>query len=301
MKTRLQSDPNYATFELRKYNPQVYARRMLSSFLIALREGLEAALIIGILVAYVVKTERRFLLTPIWVGVSAALTLSVALGGFLAFTSAELSARGEEFFAGTTSFVAVGLVTWMVFWMKRTARSLRDELHEKVDSAAMVGPLTLAAAAFFAVAREGLETALFVYTNFQTVGSKMPATIGLISGLALAVLLGYAIYRRAIKINLSKFFTITGAALIVVAAGVLSYGVHEYQELGWLPGEKAYIWDVTSWLAPDSIVASILAGTIGFDPTMSWLQFVIWGAFIVATVGLYLKPVKSNSPVLVSK
>jgi len=274
---------------------------MLSSFLIALREGLEAALIIGILVAYVVKTERRFLLTPIWAGVSVALALSVALGGFLGLTSAELSERGEQLFAGTTSFVAVGLVTWMVFWMKRTARSLRDELHAKVDTAAMVGPMTLAAAAFFAVAREGLETALFVYSNFQAVGSKVPATIGLISGLALAVLLGFLIYRRAIKINLSKFFTITGVALVIVAAGVLSYGIHEFQELGWLPGEKAYAWDVTSWLASDSILASILAGTIGFDTTMSWLQLLVWGAFIGITLALYLKPAKSVSPVLVSK
>lgn len=274
---------------------------MLSSFLIALREGLEAALIIGILVAYVVKTERRFLLTPIWAGVSVALALSVALGGFLGLTSAELSERGEQLFAGTTSFVAVGLVTWMVFWMKRTARSLRDELHAKVDTAAMVGPITLAAAAFFAVAREGLETALFVYTNFQAVGSKVPATIGLISGLALAVLLGFLIYRRAIKINLSKFFTITGVALVIVAAGVLSYGIHEFQELGWLPGEKAYAWDVTSWLASDSILASILAGTIGFDTTMSWLQLLVWGAFIGITLALYLKPAKSVSPVLASK
>lgn len=274
---------------------------MVSSFLIALREGLEAALIVGILVAYVVKTNRRTLLMPIWSGVAVALVLSLALGGFLSFTSQELSERGEEFFAGTTSFVAVALVTWMVFWMKRTARALRDELHAKVDTAAMVGPLTLTAAAFFAVAREGLETALFVYTNFQTVGSKVPATIGLISGLLLAVFLGYAIYRRAIKINLSKFFTITGAALIIVAAGVLSYGVHEFQDLGWLPGGNAYAWDVTSWLAPDSILASVLAGTIGFDTTMSWLQLFIWGAYIAGALALYLKPSKTAAPVLVSK
>ncbi len=270
---------------------------MLSNFLIALREGLEAALIIGILVAYVVKTNRRNLLPPLWSGVGVALAISFALGGFLAFTSAELSERGEEFFAGTTSFVAVALVTWMVFWMKATARALRDTLHEKVETAAMVGPLALAAAAFFAVAREGLETALFVYSNFQVAGSKIPATVGLVSGLLLSVFLGYAIYRRAIKFNLSKFFTITGVALIVVAAGVLSYGIHEFQELGWLPGEESYAWDVTSWMAADSIMASLLAGTIGFDTTMSWLQLLAYGAYILGTLYLYLRPAKSMTPV----
>ena len=112
---------------------------MLSTFLIALREGLEAALIIGILVAYLVKTGRNHLLTPLWVGVGLAIAASLALGGFLSFTSAELSPRGEEFFAGTTSFLAVGFVTWMIFWMKRAARGLRDELHGKVDSAVGAG------------------------------------------------------------------------------------------------------------------------------------------------------------------
>ena len=270
---------------------------MLSNFLIALREGLEASLIVGILVAYVVKTNRRHLLPPLWSGVGVALATSFALGGFLAFTSAELSERGEEFFAGTTSFVAVALVTWMVFWMKATARALRDTLHEKVETAAMVGPLALAAAAFFAVAREGLETALFVYSNFQVAGSKIPATIGLVSGLLLSVLLGYAIYRRAIRFNLSKFFTITGVALIVVAAGVLSYGIHEFQELGWLPGEESYAWDVTSWMAADSIMGSLLAGTIGFDTTMSWLQLLAYSAYILGTLYLYLRPAKNLTPV----
>jgi high-affinity iron transporter len=174
---------------------------MLSTFLIALREGLEAALIIGILVAYVVKTGRKNLLVPIWTGVGIALAASFALGGFLSFTSAELTPRGEQFFAGTTSFIAVALVTWMVFWMKRAARTLRDELHGKVDSALTAGPLALATAAFFAVAREGLETALFVYTNFKTVAATSAASIGLILGLTLAVVLGYLIYNRSVKLN----------------------------------------------------------------------------------------------------
>jgi len=273
---------------------------MLSTFLIALREGLEAALIVGILVAYLVKTGRNHLLAPLWIGVGTAIAASLALGGFLSFTSAELSDRGEEFFAGTTSFLAVGFVTWMVFWMKRAARGLRDELHGKVDSAVGAGSLAIAVTAFVAVVREGLETALFIYTNFKTVGAASSATIGLILGLALAVALGYLIYNRSVKINLSKFFQITGTALVGVAAGVLSYGIHEYQELGWLPGVDSYIWDVTSWMAKDSILATVLAGSIGFDTTTSWLQFIVAGAYIGIILWLYLKPARVSKKELLS-
>jgi len=266
---------------------------MLSTFLIALREGLEAALIVGILVAYVVKTDRRQLLTPIWTGVGIALAASFALGGFLSFTSAELSERGEQFFAGTTSFVAVGLVTWMVFWMKRVARTLKNDLHGKVDTALSAGPLALAAAAFFAVAREGLETALFVYTNFKTVAATSGASIGLVAGLAVAVILGYLIYNRSIKLNLSKFFTVTGVALIIVAAGVLSYGVHEYQELGWLPGVSSYAWDISAVMAKDSIAGTLLAGTVGFDVNTSWVQLALWTTYLGLVLRLYTRPART--------
>jgi high-affinity iron transporter len=270
---------------------------MLSTFIIALREGLEAALIVGILVAYIVRTDRRHLLKPVWTGVTLAITASLALGGILSFTSAELSSRGEELFAGITSFVAVGLVTWMVFWMKRTARTLRDDLQGKVDSAVMTGPLSLALVAFFAVLREGLETALFIYTNFKTVGAASSATVGLFLGLALAVALGYLIYNRAVKLNLSKFFTVTGVALIVVAAGVLSYGVHEFQELGYLPGVDTFIWDVTPWIAKESFLAALLGGTIGFDTTTSWWQFGFWGLYLVVTLQAYLAPARKKTSI----
>ena len=266
---------------------------MLSTFIIALREGLEAALIVGILVAYVVRTERRHLLKPLWTGVGVAIAASLALGAILSFTSAELTDRGEELFAGLTSFIAVGLVTWMVFWMKRTARYLRDELHGKVDSAISTGPISLAIVAFFAVAREGLETALFIYTNFKTVGAASTATVGLILGLGLSVVLGYAIYNRSVKLNLSKFFTITGVALIIVAAGVLSYGIHEFQELGWLPGADDFLWDVTPWIAKESILGSLLGGTIGFDTTTSIVQFIAWAGYLVAVLVPYLSKGKS--------
>lgn len=261
---------------------------MLSTFIIALREGLEAALIVGILVAYIVRTDRRHFLKPLWTGVGAALAATFTLGAFLSYTSAELTPRGEELFAGITSFIAVGLVTWMVFWMKRTARTLRNELHGKVDTALTGGPISLALVAFFAVAREGLETALFVYTNFKTVGAASTATVGLVLGLTLAVVLGYLIYNRSVKLNLSKFFTVTGVALVIVAAGVLSYGIHEFQELGWIPGVDDFLWDVTPWIAKESILASLLSGTVGFDTTTSFIQFFAWSAYLVAVLVPYL-------------
>ena len=266
---------------------------MLSTFIIALREGIEAALIVGILVAYVVRTDRRHLLKPLWTGVGVALVASLALGGILAFTSAELSDRGEELFAGITSFAAVGLVTWMVFWMKRTARNLRNELHGKIDGALVGGPISLALVAFFAVAREGLETALFVYSNFKTVGVASTATVGLVLGLGLAVFLGYAIYNRTVKLDLAKFFTITGVALIIIAAGVLSYGIHEFQELGYLPGVDSFLWDVTPWIAKESLLGSLLGGLVGFDTTTSFVQFVGWSIYLLAVLIPYLSKGKS--------
>ena len=271
---------------------------MLSTFVIALREGLEAALIVGILVAYLVRSERRHLLKPLWTGVAIAIAASLGFGAILSFTSTELTPNGEKLFAGLTSFIAVGLVTWMVFWMKRTARTLRNDLHGKVDSAIMGGPISLALVAFFAVVREGLETALFIYANFKTVGAASSATVGLVLGLTLAIALGYLIYNRSVKLNLSKFFTVTGVALIVVAAGVLSYGVHEFQELRWLPGADTFIWDVTPWIAKESILGSILGGTVGFDTTTSFLQFFAWAGYLIAVLAPYLSK-KSPTPVRV--
>jgi high-affinity iron transporter len=269
---------------------------MLSTFVIALREGLEAALIVGILVAYLVRSQRRHLLKALWTGVAIAIAASLGFGAILSFTSAELTSRGEELFAGLTSFIAVGLVTWMVFWMKGAARTLRDELHGKVDSAIMGGPISLALVAFFAVVREGLETALFIYANFKSVGAASSATVGLVLGLAVAVALGYLIYNRSVKLNLSKFFTVTGVALIIVAAGVLSYGIHEFQELGWLPGADTLIWDVTPWIAKESILGSILGGTIGFDTTTSVVQFIAWTAYLVAVLVPYLSKKSAPAP-----
>jgi high-affinity iron transporter len=269
---------------------------MLSTFIIALREGLEAALIIGILVAYILKSDRRQLLAPLWIGVAAAIAGSIGLGLILSRASSELGDRAEKFFVGTTSFLAVALVTWMVFWMKRTARSLKADLHGKIDSALRTGPLALAGAAFFAVIREGLETALFVYSNFKTVAHTRSSTLGLLLGFAVSISLGYLIFKSAIKLDLSKFFRFTGVALVVVAAGVLSYGVHEFQELGWLPGAQSYAWDVSQLIPSDSILGATLGGIVGFDNSTSWLQLGIWAIYLTTVIGAYLS--KPRTPAL---
>jgi high-affinity iron transporter len=261
---------------------------VFSTFIIALREGLEASLIVGILLAYLHKTQRKHLRVSLWLGVSIAIALSLALGAFLTYTSHELPAHGEEVFAGTLAVVAVGLVTWMVFWMKRTARNMRTELEGKVSQAAHLGALAMVATAFVAVAREGLETALFIYTNFATVKTSRGPFIGLVLGLCAAMALGFLIYRRTVSINLGKFFKVTGIALIVVAAGVLANGVGDLQTAGWIPGAGAHLWNIESWLAPDSLIASALAGSIGFSSIMTWLQVAVWASYITSVLTFFL-------------
>lgn len=261
---------------------------MISSFIIALREGLEAALIVGILIAYLKKSGKGEYLHVIWLGVSVAVFLSIALGALLSFTSAELSPRGEELFAGISSLLAVIVVTWMVFWMKRTARFMRSDLAGKMDKAIVAGPFALAGAAFLAVIREGLETSLFVYSNFKSVSDPLNSALGLIAGFGVAIALGYLIFRSSVHLDLSKFFTYTGIALIVVAAGVLSYAVHEFQELGMLPGADFFAWDVTGVIAKESLLGGVLMGTVGFDTTTSWLQLFIYSGYLLAVLIPYL-------------
>ncbi|MFD0536133.1 iron uptake transporter permease EfeU [Actinomadura luteofluorescens] len=213
---------------------------LLGNFLIGLREGLEAALVVSILIAYLVKTGNRRALLPVWTGIGAAVVLACGFGIALSAASSEMQFKTQELFGGVLSIVAVGLVTWMVFWMRKTARFMKAELEGRLEGALDVGPLALAAVAFLAVGREGLETALFLWTNISNSsgGSTQPIT-GAFLGLAVAVALGYLLYRGGLKINLRRFFTWTGAALIVVAAGVFGYGFHDLQEAEVFPGLHA--------------------------------------------------------------
>lgn len=268
---------------------------MLANYLIGLREGLEAALVVAILVAYLVKLDRREALPRLWAGVGAAAAVSIGVALLLQFASESLSERAAEAFAGVMSLLAVGLITWMIFWMARHARQLKAHLHGEVDRSLAAGTWTLAVVAFLAVVREGLETALFLWTGITAVGAASTAVTGAVLGLVTAVAIGFVVYRGMVRLNMSRLFTWTGAALVIVAGGILTYAVHEFQELGWLPGEDATAFDITATMAPDSFVATVLRGALNFRPEMNWVEVAAWLAYVVPTMVLYLRVVNRRS------
>ena len=261
---------------------------MLANFLIGLREGLEAALVVGILVAYLRKIGRDDVLPRIWLGVGLAVALSLAIGAALTFGTYGLSFQAQELIGGILSIVATGFVTWMVFWMLRAARGLSRELRSDVDSHLAGAGWGLVLVAFLAVGREGIETALFIWAAVQASGSTALQLAGAALGIVVAVVLGYLIYRGVLSINLSKFFTYTGVILIVVAAGVLAYGVHDLQEAGVLPGINSLAFDVTAAVPPDSWYGTLLKGTLNFSPATTWLEAIVWVAYVVPVMTIFI-------------
>jgi high-affinity iron transporter len=266
------------------------------TFLIGLREGLEASLVVGILVAYLVKSGHADRLRPLWGGVGAAIGISLAFGALLQFTSAELSFKAQEAFGGFASLLAVAFVTWMVFWMRRTARFLKTELHGRLDTALALGPLALALTAFIAVGREGLETALFLWAAVQSTEQSATPVTGAVLGLLAAVALGYLVYKRAVNLNLKTFFTWTGAALVVVAAGVFGYGIHDLQEAGILPGLNTLAFDVSEQVPPSSWYGTLLKGVFNFSPQTTVLEAIAWVAYVVPVLVLFFRPSRPTSP-----
>jgi high-affinity iron transporter len=265
---------------------------VFGNYLIGLREGLEASLVVCILIAYLVKTDRKDALKPIWMGIGVAIAIALGFGCALEFGSQELTFEAQEALGGSLSIVAVGLVTWMVFWMRRTARHLKSELHGRLDAALAMGTGALVATAFLAVGREGLETALFVWASVHAASDGTPRPlIGVALGLATAVLLGWLFYRGALKINLAKFFTWTGGMLVVVAAGVLAYGVHDLQEADWIPGLRNLAFDISGTIPPDSWYGTLLKGVLNFQPDPTVLQVTVWALYLVPTLAIFLAPV----------
>jgi high-affinity iron transporter len=270
---------------------------MLANYLIGLREGLEASLVVGILLAYLVKIERRDLRPAVWLGVLAAAGISIAFGALLTFGPSTLSFEAQEAIGGTLSIIAVGLITWMIFWMARMARHLRGELHAKLDDAINAGALAVFGVAVLAVGREGLETALFLWVGAQAAQStSLAPLLGAVLGLATSFLIGWAIYRGALRLNLRTFFAWTGVFLIVVAAGVLAYGIHDLQEAGILPGIDNLAFDVSAAIPPSSVIGTVLKGVFNFSPQTTWLQAVAWLAYIVPVMALFVRQAFASAP-----
>jgi len=267
---------------------------MFSNFLIGLREGIEAALIVSILVTYLVKLEQRHLLPRLWIGVSAAVALSIGFAALLALIGAELSESAEKIFAGTMSILAVILITWMIFWMAKRARYIKGHLQGEVDDALARGSWALAIIAFLAVAREGLETALFLWAGFRSSGEDGASIWGAILGLGVAVVIGVIIYRGAVNLDLGKLFRWTGIALIFVAAGVLGHGLGDLQEAGVLPGASSLAFDVSDSVPVDSWYGSLLKGVFSFSAQTTWLSFVVWWVYVLTTLSFFVKTTKKS-------
>lgn len=257
---------------------------MGAAFLVTLREGLEAALIIAILLAYLRQIGKLELSRDIWWGVGAAVVVSMIVGGVIFGVGAEFEGAAEEIFEGVVSLIAAGVLTWMIFWMRNQGSRIRDELHSRVESALVGGGLALASLAFVVVVREGIETALFLFATTQATSEGTGGSgqlLGGILGLGVAIVLGYLVYQGGVRLNLRVFFRITGALLLVVAAGLMAYGVHELQEAGLLPFLTTHAYDVTSVLPDDAGAGAILRAIFGYQDAPSQLEVIVWAGYLL--------------------
>src|SRR5687768_4748228 len=271
---------------------------MFATYLIGLREGLEATLVVSILIAFLVKSDRKDRLVQVWLGVGLAVVLSVLFGWLLSYTSTTLLQKYEhrELFEAVTSVLAVVFVTWTIFWMRKAARSIAGDLRGRLQDALAVGSIAVAVMAFLAVVREGLETSLIFYSAVQGAADNSRPLYALLAGIASAVVIGYLMFATAVRINLSVFFTWTGALLILVAAGILKYGVHDFQEAGVLPGLNNLAYDISGVLDPSAWYTALLTGMFNITPTASVLEAVAWAAFAIPVLVLFLRPARTKTP-----
>jgi high-affinity iron transporter len=261
---------------------------VLPTFVIGLREGLEASLIVGIIAAFLIQRGERAALRPVWGGVAVALAICAAVAVALNAVGRSLPSKQHEFLEGTLALVAVAGVTYMVVWMRRHSRDLKRQLEAHAESALVQGSVfALVAMAFLAVLREGLETAVFMLASFE--GSSNPAATGTgaVLGVAVASGLGYAIYKGGVKINLSRFFRATGFVLVLVAGGLLALAAHAFEEAGVLTAMTGRAVDLTWLVAPGTIRGSLLTGTLGFQPVPTIAEVVLWLVYVIP-MGLYV-------------
>lgn len=258
---------------------------MGSGLLVMLREGLEAALIVAIVLAYLKTLGREQDFRTVWVGAGAGIGLSIIAGVIIFTVVGGLEGRAEEITEGVIAFTAVGVLTWMIFWMGRQARYIKGSLHAKVDAALEAGSAkALAAIAFVAILREGLESALFLLGTTVGEESSSAQFVGGLIGVALASGIGYLVYRGSRKVNLRFFFRVTGLLILLFAAGLAAKGVHEFQEAGFLATANEHVYDVSSITAlnPDeSQGADFLKGLFGWSPAPSIEMLLVYFLYLI--------------------
>lgn len=261
--------------------------------LIGLREGLEATMVVIILAAYLKKTGQRRSYPWLWGGIILALLVTIGVFLIIHFGTKTLTTTGQELIGGITSLLAVALVVWLLIWMKGASKNITAELEGKLEKAVAVGPVAVAVVAFIAVVREGIETALLVFDSFSR--SLGVPFAGLMTGVAISIGIGVAMYFGAITINLRLFFQITGFLLILVAAGILRYGITDLQEANVLPGLSTYAFDISGILEPGTWYATVLEGMFNIVPAPTMLSFIAWALFLLIALPAFFRPVTKNS------
>jgi len=261
---------------------------MLPTYLLSLREGLEMALIIGIVLGALTKIRRDDLTSSVWLGTLSAAGISILTAVLLTTFGMSLEDRAEQIFEGVTMLIAAGILTWMIFWMSKQARFLKGELEAGVNkAAASTGRRAAFWLAFVAVVREGVELALFITAAFfagdqsQMTTNIIQTLAGTILGLGTAALLGWTLFATTVRLDLRRFFQVTGILLILFAAGLVAHGVHEFNEVGWIPAVVEHIWDVNIILDENSLVGQLLRTLFGYNGNPSLTEMIAYFAYLV--------------------
>ncbi|MBI3359689.1 MAG: FTR1 family protein [Chloroflexi bacterium] len=269
---------------------------MIAGSLITIREGLEAFLIVGILLGYLTKIDQPQFKVHIWIGTAAAIVVSILLALLFQALAIQFEGRSAELFEAAVALLAVGVLTWMVLWMQRQSRTIKGELEQKVDAALSTGQVYgLASLAFISVLREGLETALFLSAVF-VVARDDNLLPGAALGLAIAASITYLIFRSAIRLNLRAFFIVTGSLLILIAAGLVGHSLMALQEIGWLPFATATAWDLGWLISNEALLGRLLHAFIGYEAAPSWLMAAGYAAYVVFFGGQFIATVAEGAP-----
>ncbi len=264
---------------------------MLPTFVIGLREGVEASLIVGIIAAFLGGRGRRDALRYVWLGTGLAVALCLAGGIALKVLENELPQAQQEALETVIAIVVIGMVTWMIVWMRKHARSLKGELERSAGAALAEGSVkALVAMAFLAVLREGFETSFFLVALLQNADSQATGLAGAVLGIAVAVVIGFALYKGGLRIDLAKFFKVTGVVLVIVVAGLASFAAHTAHEANWLNIGQAQLVDLSSIIEPGTVQSALLTGILGIQPKPVVAEGVAWLALFVPLLAFVLWP-----------